>query len=110
MSTPKPRVDLEVKIWLFGGLLAAAAALLYVLWVRDLAVGPPAVDVPWWVVAAGFAAAERWVVHLHFRRSTHSLSLGELPLVMGLLFLTPPDLILAGLVGWSLALALDREI
>ena len=65
---------------------------------------------PWWVVAAGFAAAERWVVHLHFRRSTHSLSLGELPLVAGLMFLPAHELVLAGLVGSSLALAFDREI
>ena len=62
------------------------------------------------MVAAGFAAAERWVVHLHFRRSTHSLSLGELPLVGGLLFLPAHELVLAGLVGSSIALAFDREI
>ena len=72
--------------------------------------GPSELDVPWWLVAAGFAAAERWVVHLHFRRSTHSLSLGELPLVAGLLFLPAHELVLAGLVGSSVALAFDREI
>jgi diguanylate cyclase (GGDEF)-like protein len=103
-------LTLEAKIWIFGGLVAAVAATVYVTVVRHLHVAPPAVDVPWWAVAAGFAAAERWVVHLHFRRSTHSLSLGELPLVAGLLFLDPPDLVLAGLVGSSLALLLDREI
>ncbi len=105
-----PRLGLEAKIWLFSGLVAAAAAALYLTAVPDLVVGPPPVDVPWWVVAAGFAAAERWVVHLHFRRSTHSLSLGELPLVVGLLFLAPQDLVLAGLVGSAVALGLDREI
>ena len=55
--------------------------------VAPLGAGPSTLEVPWWAVAAGFAAAERWVVHLHFRRSTHSLSLGELPLVAGLMFL-----------------------
>ena len=104
------RIGLEIKIWIFGGLLAVAAAVLYVTVVHDLSVGATTVYVPWWVVAAGFAAAERWVVHLHFRRSTHSLSLGELPLVVGLLFLDPPHLLLAGVVGWSVALVLDREI
>jgi diguanylate cyclase (GGDEF)-like protein len=103
-------LGLEAKIWIFGGLLAVATAGVYLTVVRHVAVGPSAVEVPWWVVAAGFAAAERWVVHLHFRRSTHSLSLAELPLVVGLLFLGPSELVLAGLVGSSLALLLDREI
>jgi diguanylate cyclase (GGDEF)-like protein len=103
-------LGLEAKIWFFGGLVAALTATLYLAVVQHLELTPPAVDVPWWVVAAGFAAAERWVVHLHFRRSTHSLSLGELPLVVGLLFLDPSQLVLAGLVGSSAALLLDREI
>ena len=42
--------------------------------------------------------------------STHSLSLGELPLVAGLLFLPAHELVVAGLVGSSVALAFDREI
>ena len=110
MEAGRRSLGLEAKIWFFGGLVAAAAVSLYFGVVQDLVVGPPAVGAPWWAVAAGFAAAERWVVHLHFRRSTHSLSLGELPLVAGLLFLAPKDLVLAGLVGSALALALDREI
>ena len=86
------------------------AVVAYLTLVRPLGTGPSELDVPWWLVAAGFAAAERWVVHLHFRRSTHSLSLGELPLVAGLLFLPAHELVLAGLVGASVALAFDREI
>jgi diguanylate cyclase (GGDEF)-like protein len=104
-------LGLEAKIWIFGSVLAGAAGVLFATLVLQISVGPPAVsDVPWWVVAAGFAAAERWVVHLHFRRSTHSLSLAELPLVVGLLFLEPAELVVAGLVGSSVALLLDREI
>jgi hypothetical protein len=73
-------------------------------------VGPASRELDRGLAAAGFAAAERWVVHLHFRRSTHSLSLGELPLVCGLMFLPAHELVFAGLVGSSLALAFDREI
>ena len=105
-----PRLALELKIWLFGGFVAVLAALAYAAGVAGLDAGPAAADMPWWAVAVGFAAAERWVVHLHFRRSTHSLSLGELPLVAGLLFLAPTDLVLAGLVGSAVALFSDREI
>jgi diguanylate cyclase (GGDEF)-like protein len=107
---PLRRLGLEAKIWIFGCLLAGLAALVYAIAVEDLTAAPGPVEVPWLLVAAGFAAAERWVVHLHFRRSTHSLSLGELPLVAGLLFLAPGELVIAGLAGSSVALLLDREI
>src|SRR5450755_832891 len=40
---------------------------------------------PFWALVLGFAAAERFVVHIHFRRSAHSMSMGEIPLVFGLL-------------------------
>jgi diguanylate cyclase (GGDEF)-like protein len=103
-------LGLEAKIWILTGAVATAAVAAYLTLVQPLGAGPSELDVPWWLVAAGFAAAERWVVHLHFRRSTHSLSLGELPLVCGLLFLPAHELVIAGLVGSSVALAFDREI
>ena len=102
--------SLEAKIWTFGGVLAVLAGVVYWTLVRQLELDPPPVDVPWGIVAAGFAAAERWVVHLHFRRGTHSLTLAELPLVIGLLFLGPTELVCACLLGSTLAMLLDREI
>src|SRR5688500_18605949 len=110
MLTLTRSLGLEAKIWILTGAVAVAAALAYVTLVAPIGTEPSTLDVPWWLVAAGFAAAERWVVHLHFRRSTHSLSLGELPLVAGLLFLPAHELVLAGLVGASVALAFDLEI
>ena len=110
MPAPVRELSLEVKIWGLTGLVAIATVAAYLTLVEPFSAGPSELDVPWWAVAAGFAAAERWVVHLHFRRSAHSLSLGELPLVAGLLFLPAPELVLAGLVGASVALAFDREI
>src|SRR5215211_6112495 len=104
------KLGLEGKIWALTGLVAALTVVAYLTLVEPLGTGPSDLDVPWWVVAVGFAAAERWVVHLHFRRSAHSLSLGELPLVAGLMFLPAPELVLAGLVGASVALTFDREI
>ena len=95
---------------MFGGLLAVLSGVVYWMLVRHLELDPPPVDVPWGLVAAGFAAAERWVVHLHFRRSTHSLTLAELPLVIGLLFLGPTELVCACVLGSTLAMLLDREI
>ncbi len=110
MRIARRELGLEAKIWMLSGVVALATVLAYVSLVEPLGVGPSLLEVPWWLVALAFAAAERWVVHLHFRRSTHSLSLGELPLVAGLLFLPAHELVIAGLVGSSLALAFDREI
>ena len=73
------QLGLEGKIWILSAAVGAVTVAAYLTLVEPLGAGPSMLDVPWWVVAAGFAAAERWVVHLHFRRSTHSLSLGELP-------------------------------
>ncbi len=103
-------LGLEAKIWIAGGLIAALSALVYWGLVRGLVVAAAPVEVPWWVVAAGFAAAERWVVHLHLPRGTHALTLAEVPLVVGLLFLGPAELVLAGLAGSALALCLNREV
>lgn len=64
---------------------------------------------PWWVVAVGYGVAEVMVVHLQFRRDTHSFSLSEIPLVVGLFFLRPIDLLLAMIVGSALALTLHRK-
>jgi diguanylate cyclase (GGDEF)-like protein len=110
MGLLRRQVGLEAKIWILTGIICVATVGAYLTLVEPLGTGPTDLEVPWWVIAAGFAAAERWVVHLHFRRSTHSLSLGELPLVAGLLFLPAHELVLAGLVGASVALAFDREI
>ena len=110
MALRRRELGLEAKIWLLTAVVGLASVVAYMTLVQPLGTGPSELDVPWWLVAACFAAAERWVVHLHFRRSTHSLSLGELPLVAGLLFLPAPELVLAGLVGASVALAFDREI
>ena len=49
-----------------------------------------------WILLVAFAAAERFVVHVHFRRSAHSMSLGEIPLVFALVFAAGHDVILAG--------------
>ena len=68
------------------------------------------VHVSWWALALGFLAAERCVVHLHFRRSAHSFSLADLPLVFGLLFATPLDLVVGGLAGSVVVLLFDRKL
>jgi diguanylate cyclase (GGDEF)-like protein len=104
------RLGIEGSIWLLAVAVGLAAAGVYFGLVAPLAHEAPERHVPWWSLAAAFAVAEAWVVHFHFRRSSHSFSLGELPLVFGLLFLSPHELLLASVLGSSLPLLLNREI
>ncbi|HEY1565473.1 MAG TPA: GGDEF domain-containing protein [Solirubrobacteraceae bacterium] len=100
----------EVGIWLLSaGLVAAGVVLL-----RSGAVTTrpvvPSMQVSIWILLVAFAAAERFVVHVHFRRSAHSMSLGEIPLVFGLVFASGHDVILAGVIGRLLVLGVHRRL
>ena len=72
----RTRLGVQGSIWILGLGVAAAAVALYTGVVADLPHESGAQEVPWWVLAVAFAAAESWVVHFHFRRSSHSFSLG----------------------------------
>src|SRR5579875_2453114 len=83
-------------IWLLSAAMAAgAAALLTLGGVGALQPPPSSMRLPIWALAIGFALAEHLVVHVHFRRSSHSMALGEIPLVFALLY--------AG--GWTVVIA-----
>jgi diguanylate cyclase (GGDEF)-like protein len=76
---------------------------------------PPAapVDLPFTIPVAllvlGFYVAEAKVIHLHIGRSAHSFSMSELPLVAGLFLVTPPEFIVARVIGSGLALFFNRR-
>jgi diguanylate cyclase (GGDEF)-like protein len=100
----------EAAIWVLSATMAAAGIVL----LRSGAVSAPPVvpsmQVPFWVLLIGFAAAERCVVHVHFRRSAHSMSLGEIPLVLALVFASGHDVILAGAIGRLAVLGVHRRL
>jgi diguanylate cyclase (GGDEF)-like protein len=58
------------------------------------------------LLAVLFCVTERFVVLLPLGRENHTVSFGEAPLVLGLLFLRPDDLILAALVGTGVTFVL----
>jgi diguanylate cyclase (GGDEF)-like protein len=65
-------------------------------------------DLPWWMLACAFAAAEAGAVRLAFRRDSYTFTLRELPLVAGLVFVSPLALLSARLVGSLVVLAARR--
>ncbi len=96
-------------VWALNLAVAAAAATLYVTIVRDL---PALLDphLPWWGLALAFLVAESCVVHLQFRRSAHSFTLGDVPLVFGLLFATGGDVVAGALIGSAATLVIERRL
>ena len=88
-------------MWALNTALAAAAVALY-LHAVSLTAPVSQVHIPWWALALAFAATEITIVHVHFRRNSHILTLGELPLVVGLLFCEPGGVMLAWVAGAAL--------
>jgi diguanylate cyclase (GGDEF)-like protein len=56
-----------------------------------------------------FAAAEVCVVHVHVRRQAHTLSLTEIPLILGVIFMSPVTVLATRLAGSAAALVLGRR-
>ena len=100
----------ELAIWTLSLVMIAVAGVLFAGGAGAARPVISTVRLPFWALLLGFAAAERFVVHLHFRRSAHSMSLGEIPLVFALLFATGQDVILAGALGRLLILVLHRRL
>jgi diguanylate cyclase (GGDEF)-like protein len=92
---------LDAQTWRVLGLMA-------VIYVLAAATGLPfvgeaplltAVALPWWVLTAGYVVTDSFVLHIQVRREAHTISLTELPLVVGLFFAAPADLLTARLVA-----------
>ncbi len=99
----------NTRIVLFSALLGAAAAGLAVpLLPSDPPIQAP-FTVPWWALAILFYAAEAFVIHLHIGRSAHSLSMSEVPVVVGLLTMAPIQFILVRVGASVLALLINRR-
>jgi signal transduction histidine kinase len=103
------RLDGAGRVWFLTFVIAMSAIALFLTSVR----GQPALEAPfhisWWMLVVLFYLAEVFVVHIQFQRDAHSVSLGELPLVLGLFFAAPAGLVLAQVVGDALALAIHRR-
>jgi diguanylate cyclase (GGDEF)-like protein len=96
-------------VWCLNAAVIATSIALYLGPVHG---GAPLAhpELPWWAIAIAFAIAERCVVHLHFRRGAHSFSLGDLPLVFGLIFCSADSFVFGCLLGCGLVLLFDRRL
>ena len=96
------------QVWTLISAIAVAAAAIITLKVTGLsapadAPGHPALNLV--LLAVGFAVAELAVVYLPIGRNAYSLTLNEIPLVVGLFLLPPTHFVVARLVGAAVPLA-----
>ena len=91
------RSETSVRVWLLISAVAAGAVALYVSVLAGLPATFHEPRLPWWGLALIFFLAESFPVHLHFRSETHTLSLSELGVVLGL-FLAGPGALVLGLI------------
>ncbi len=89
-------------------LLALAGVLAHVSWTWELA-GPSSIALPWWVFAISFALTESVVMHIQVRREAQTVSISELPLVVGLFFAAPAALLVGRLLGSLAVFVLHRR-
>jgi diguanylate cyclase (GGDEF)-like protein len=64
---------------------------------------------PWWSLALAFAVTEAVVLHIQAQREAQTVSLSELPLVLGMFLASPVSLVLGRLAGSALVFAVLRR-
>ncbi len=88
-------------------LLGIGAALLYLTWGATGAYAP--MRLPWYVLLALFAAVEASVLHVQVRREAQTVSMSEIPLVLGLFLADPAVVVIARVAGSLLVYAAYRR-
>ncbi|MGH7686123.1 MAG: putative bifunctional diguanylate cyclase/phosphodiesterase [Candidatus Dormibacteria bacterium] len=92
------------RVWAYNALLTLGAVLLFVFGVSRQAATWHSFHLPWAVLAAAFVAVSASRVYIHFRRNAQAYALSEIPLVVGLFFCTPDELLLARVLGSAIGL------
>ena len=95
--------------WLFTITVAAAAVAVFLLYVVRAPAYDPADELPWPLFAIAFGLAEIAVVHLMVRSQAITVSLSEIPLVVGFYLLAPAYLVVAQFIGAGVVLVVYRR-
>src|SRR4051812_4239235 len=103
------RLGPSQRILLLTVAVAAVAVTLFVIVVGPMPAAPTALNLPWPVWAAAFAASEVLVVHVQWQRDAHTFSISDLVLAAGLYLAAPGALVTALVVGAGAALLLHRR-
>jgi signal transduction histidine kinase len=108
IKTLAAQTTADQRIWLLASAIALLAGL-GIYGVRSIEVLNATRTIPPWVLVGLFYAGEITVVHVKFKRNTQSFSMSEIPLVLGLFFVSPWALLAAQFIGSAAALTLNRR-
>ena len=84
-----------------------AALLVFTPALENKATGPT--HLPWWAMVLMFAVAEMVVLHIQIRREAQTVSLSEIPLVVGLFMADPIGLLVGRVLGSFLIFVFHRR-
>jgi diguanylate cyclase (GGDEF)-like protein len=98
----------SARVWaLVSGLALVALSIIFSF--RDANPVVSDVELRWWMLAPAFILVEILVVHLDVQREAQTISLSEVPIVIGLFFAAPVELIAAQALGAGVALLFFRR-
>src|SRR3954454_19347467 len=98
------------RIVLLTAAVASVTATLYFSVLRNQGASSSTFHIAWWALVPMVYLAEISLVHLHFRRDNHSFSLSEVALVLALLFSPSWEILLAQVIGATLAFGVHRRL
>ena len=103
------RASSQTRVLVFALVLAGLGGFLLAN-TSGVDVYPPrAWSLPFLALAIAFGIAEATALHVEIRKESHSLSLSGIPMMFGLLFMSPLHLALARLVGSAPAMLFVRK-
>ena len=109
LRSPRPRISGAVRVWCLTGVLMALSLAALLMAADSMAPPLGGIQVPWWMLAAGFAVTEVFVLDVSSARNERWLTLSEVPLVIGLVFSTPTTIVAAQALGVAAVLVLYRR-
>jgi diguanylate cyclase (GGDEF)-like protein len=96
-------------VWVLTILLAITAATVCTTLIAPLDSFREDIGLRWWMLVPAFFLAEVLVVYVDVQREAQSISLSEVPIVVGLFFASPIELIAAQALGVALGVTLYRR-
>lgn len=104
----RPKRAVWAVPFLTSGMLIVAVTV-YLLFLRVAAPTGVSEILTWWMLAIGFTLSESLIVHLPVQRDSHTISMSEVPLVLGLAMATPGAVIAGRVIAGVIVLTARRQ-
>ncbi len=98
-----------LSLWALAMLMGGLGLATHLLVVRKWDPVESPTNISWWVLAVLFGLSELAVINIQIRSDSHSLSVTEIPMVIGVVLASPVALIAGRLVGSAVALLFGRK-